>query len=57
MVEDYVALIIIFIWPRPFANAGYIQDGSVSAPYTGIAYRVKYFKLIPKEINQDNSTY
>ena len=27
-----------------------IQDGSVSAPFTGTAYMVKYFKLIPKKI-------
>ena len=32
-----------------------IQDGSVSAPFTGTLYRVKYFKPIPKEIDQDTS--
>ena len=34
----------------------YIEGGSVSAPFTGSAYRVKYFKPIPKEINQNTST-
>ena len=34
----------------------YIQGGSVSALFMETAYRVKYFKLIPKEINQDTST-
>ena len=33
-----------------------IQDGRDSAPFTKTAYRVTYFKLIPKEINQDAST-
>ena len=33
-----------------------IQVGSVSAPFTGTAYWAKYFKPIPKEINQDTST-
>ena len=33
----------------------FIQGGSVSAPFTGTAYRVKYFKPIPKEFNQDIS--
>ena len=33
-----------------------MQGGSVSAPFTGTAYRVKYLKPIPKEINHDNST-
>ena len=33
----------------------YYTGGSVSAPFTGTAYTVKYFKLIPKEINQDTS--
>ena len=32
-----------------------IQDGRGSAPFTETAYRVKYFKPIPNEINQDNS--
>ena len=32
------------------------KGGSVSAPFTGTVYRVKYFKHIPKEINQDTST-
>ena len=31
----------------------YIQGGSVSALFTGTAYRVQYFKLTPKETNQD----
>ena len=31
-----------------------IQGGRGSAPFT--EYRVKYFKSIPKEINQDAST-
>ena len=40
-----------------FSNICYIiQDGSVCAPFTGAAYRVKYFKPITKEINQDTST-
>ena len=30
--------------------------GRGSAPFTETAYRVKYFKPIPKEINQDVST-
>ena len=30
----------------------YTQAGSVSAAFTGTAYRVKYFKPIPKKINQ-----
>ena len=34
----------------------HIEGGSVSAPFTGTAYRVKYFKPINKEINQDTST-
>ena len=33
-----------------------IQSGSVSAPFTGTPYRVKYFKPISKEINQYIST-
>ena len=33
-----------------------IQGGRGSAPFTETAYRVKYFKPIPKEINQDAST-
>ena len=33
-----------------------IQDGRGSVPFTETAYRVKYFKSIPKEINQDAST-
>ena len=35
---------------------GIIQGGSVCAPFAGAAHRVKYFKLIPKNINQDSST-
>ena len=34
----------------------YLQGGSVSVPFTGTAYRVIYFKLISKKINQDTST-
>ena len=33
-----------------------IQVGSVNVPFTETAYRIKYFKPIPKEINQDTST-
>ena len=33
-----------------------IQGGIGSSPLTETAYRVKYFKPIPKEINQDAST-
>ena len=33
-----------------------IQGGRGSAPFKETAYRVKYFKPIPKEINQDAST-
>ena len=33
-----------------------IQGGSVSAPFTGTVYRVKCFKPIPEEINQDTLT-
>ena len=33
-----------------------IQGGRGSAPFTETAYRVKYSKPIPKEINQDAST-
>ena len=48
----------------PFGVEGYIetindlfiQSGSVSTPFTGTAYRVKYFKPIPKEIDQDTLT-
>ena len=34
----------------------YIQGGRGSAAFTETAYRVKYFKPISKEINQDAST-
>ena len=37
-------------------NISIIQGGRGSAPFTETAYRVKYFKPIPKEINQDAST-
>ena len=37
-------------------NVAIIQGGSVNAPFTGTAYRVKYFKPIPKQSNQDTST-
>ena len=33
-----------------------LQGGSVSASFTGTAYNIKYFRLIPKVINQDAST-
>ena len=33
-----------------------MQGGRGSAPFTETVYRVKYFKPIPKEINQDAST-
>ena len=33
-----------------------IHGGSVNAPFTGTAYRVKYFKPIPKKKYQDTST-
>ena len=35
----------------------HVLDGSVSAPFTETAYRVKYFKPIPKEINQDTQQF
>ena len=35
---------------------GDIQSGRGSAPFTETKYMVKYFKPIPKEINQDAST-
>ena len=31
-----------------------IQGGNVSTPFTGTPYRIKYFKYIPKEINQED---
>ena len=37
--------------------ASIIQGGSVCALFTVAAYRVKYLKAIPKEMNQDTSTF
>ena len=65
MLDDYdIVLFICFVtfYREQDAICMYfimnldIQDGSVSAPFTGTAYRVKYFKPIPKEINHDTST-
>ena len=39
-----------------YQNKKNIQGGRGSAPFTETAYSVKYFKPIPKEINQDAST-
>ena len=47
------------IWTLFWVNTEldtHIEGGSVSAPFTGKAYRIKYLKLIPKKINEDNST-
>ena len=45
--------IVEHIWAIRYISEYYnnnIQDGSVSATFTGTAYRVKYFKPIPEEI-------
>ena len=46
-----------YIWDRTSnLKKKCIQGGRGSAPFTETAYRLKYFKPIPKEINQDVST-
>ena len=45
--DGYYLLIVGALLPPPSSSI---------TPFTGTAYRVKYFKPIPKEINQDAST-
>ena len=47
-------MVNVFSWLHDFETI--IQIGSVSAPFTETANRVKYLKPIPKDVNQDTST-
>ena len=53
--HDWLTLITLSINVKKL-HLSTIQDGRGSAPFTETAYRLKYFKRIPKEINQDALT-
>ena len=46
---------IVFFYVLQYKNYSNLQGGSVGTPFTGTAQRIKYFKPVPKEINQDNT--